>query len=74
MYQDLAIEDKQLTWHGAENLSRLSNDEQSPDPLFETILGASTLVYGGVTPGSRLAPVRWRELVSLRSRPQGLPR
>jgi len=62
MYQDLAIEDKQLTWHGAEKLSRLSNDEQSPDPLFETILGASTLVYGGVTPGSRLAPVRWREL------------
>ncbi len=62
IYEDPKIEDKQLTWHGEAKLSGLSNDQQSLDPLFETTLGASTLVYGGVTPGSRLLPVRWEEL------------
>ena len=63
IYEDLSVQDDQLTWDQADKASAAA-----PEPETETgriladVLGGSTLVYGGASPGARLVRIRWAEL------------
>ncbi|MBB3918334.1 hypothetical protein [Rhizobium fabae] len=63
LYEDLTVEDMQLTWHEhALRFSQPTSGEQQD--LEATILRSATMVYGGPTSDSQLFPLRWRALCS----------
>ncbi|NEJ22275.1 hypothetical protein GR247_19190 [Rhizobium leguminosarum] len=63
LYEDLTVEDMQLTWHDHAKLFRQPTSSEQQDAVG-TILSNSTMVYGGPTSESQLVRLRWRALCS----------
>ena len=68
IYEDLSVGNEEQTWQddaGAKPAAPRTEIEQS----IQNALGGSTLVYGGIEPGSRLVRIRWAELARRLSMP-----
>ncbi|OWV74325.1 hypothetical protein ATY77_31570 [Rhizobium sp. R634] len=61
IYEDLTVEDAQLSW---QDHAKLADEFASAKPgdTLATILNNCTMVYGGPGPDAQLVPLRWRAL------------
>ncbi len=61
IHEDLSIEGDGLTWNEEEKANPAAPPLHT-DPVIADILAKSTLVYGGITPGSRPVRLPWARL------------
>lgn len=66
IYEDLAIQDDDLTWHEVEqsNAEAANHPRAAAEQIMQDVMRRSTLVYGGAEPNSRLVRIPWKQLAT----------
>lgn len=61
IYEDLSVQDEEQTWQD-DARARPAAPQTQAEQSIQDALSGSTLVYGGIEPGSRPVRIRWAEL------------